>query len=139
MITQFSNDYQRHILQTCNINKYITANVVYDSITTIKVRDEYLQKIALSDGMVQAGERIVDRGEIITPEIYRILTSYEIMLAKQNTHDSYHKHYTLAGKVLVFGCIIAFLYVFMRWGMIPCFLSSTIRRLQAVSMKNWTA
>lgn len=115
MITQFSNDYQRHILQTCNINKYITANVVYDSITTIKVRDEYLQKIALSDGMVQAGERIVDRGEIITPEIYRILTSYEIMLAKQNTHDSYHKHYTLAGKVLVFGCIIAFLYAFMAF------------------------
>ena len=115
MITQFSNDYQRHILQTCNINKYITANVVYDSITTIKVRDEYLQKIALSDGMVQAGERIVDRGEIITPEIYRILTSYEIMLAKQNTHDSYHKHYILAGKVLVFGCIIAFLYAFMAF------------------------
>ncbi|MBQ6939244.1 MAG: HDIG domain-containing protein, partial [Muribaculaceae bacterium] len=103
------------MLQLGNLNKYIVANVLYDSITTNKVRDELLQKIALSDGMVQAGERIVDRGEIITPEIYRILTSYELMLSKHNTKDTYHQHTILAGQVLVFGCILAFLYFFLAF------------------------
>ena len=82
VMDKFSDSYQRHLLQVCNFNKYIVANVQYDSITTNKVRDDLLQKVTLSDGVVQAGERIVDRGEIITPEIYRILTSYEIVVAK---------------------------------------------------------
>ena len=115
ILNQFPDTYQRHLLQLGNLNKYIVANVLYDSITTNKVRDELLQKIALSDGMVQAGERIVDRGEIITPEIYRILTSYELMLSKHNTKDTYHQHTILAGQVLVFGCILAFLYFFLAF------------------------
>lgn len=115
LLNQFSDTYHRHILQSCNINNYLVANIEYDSIMTGKVRDEYLQKISLSDGLVQAGERIVDRGEIITPEIYRILTSYEIMLAKNNTQSAHHQHYTLAGQVIVFGCILAFLYLFLAF------------------------
>ena len=115
VLAQFPDTYQRHLLQLGNLNKYIVANVLYDSITTNKVRDELLQKIALSDGMVQAGERIVDRGEIITPEIYRILTSYELLLAKHNTKDTYHQRTTLAGQVLVFGCILVFLYFFLAF------------------------
>lgn len=115
LITQFSDPYQRHILQQCNLNSYIVANVEYDSITTMKVHDEQLQKIALSDGMVQAGERIVDRGEIITPEIYRILTSYEIVLSRNYAKNNYHHHSTLAGQILVFGCVLAFLYFFFAF------------------------
>ncbi|MBR5843992.1 MAG: HDIG domain-containing protein [Bacteroidaceae bacterium] len=112
---RFPDTYQRHLMQVCNLNKYIIANVLYDSITTNKVRDELLQKIALSDGLVQAGERIVDRGEIITPEIFRILTSYEIMVAKHYTKGTYHHHSTLAGQVVVFGCILVFLYFFLAF------------------------
>ncbi|MBR3951255.1 MAG: HDIG domain-containing protein [Bacteroidaceae bacterium] len=115
VLAQFPDTYQRHLLQLCNLNKYIVANVVYDSITTNKVRDELLQKIVLSDGMIQAGERIVDRGEIITPEIYRILSSYELMLTKQNNKNTNHQNTILVGQILVFGCILAFLYFFLAF------------------------
>ncbi len=115
IVAKFPDAYQQHLLQVCNLNNYLVANVLYDSITTNKVRDELLQKIALSDGIVQAGERIVDRGEIITPEIYRILSSYEIMIAKNASKGNYHQHSTLAGQVLVFGCILAFLYFFLAF------------------------
>ena len=110
---QFPTSFQRHIIQTCNLNKYLVSNMMYDSILTAKVHDEYIQKISLSDGMVQAGERIVDRGEIITPEIYRILSSYELMLKKHDSTSKQHKNYTTAGQVIVFSCIITFLLLFI--------------------------
>lgn len=113
ILKTFTDPYSRHILQSCNLNKYLVANILYDSITTNKVRDEYLQNIALSEGMVQAGERIVDRGEIVTPHIYRILTSYEIMLAKHSGNDTRQEHFMIAGQIIVFGCIIIFMYIFM--------------------------
>lgn len=113
--TQFPGTIHRHIMQACNLNKYLTANLMYDSLLTAKVHDEYIQKISLSDGMVQAGERIVDRGEIVTPEIYRILTSYEIMLKKQNSTNNEHFNYTIAGQIIVFGCTIAFLFLFLAF------------------------
>ena len=112
---QYTDPYMRHLMQMCNINKYLVANIEYDSITTRKVETEYLQNISLSDGMVQAGERIVDRGEIITPQIYRILSSYEMMLAKQETSSVHHLQYTIAGQVIAFGVIIAFLFIFMAF------------------------
>ncbi len=113
ILAEFPDAYSRHILQTCNLNNFLTENIVYDSITTQKVRDEYLQHISLSQGMIQAGERIVDRGEIVTPEIYRILKSYETMLAKRASVDTRHEILTIAGQAIVFSCAIAFLYLFL--------------------------
>lgn len=115
MQTTFTDTYSRHILQSCNLNKYLVANILYDSVTTNKIRDEYLQNIALSEGLVQAGERIIDRGEIVTPETYRILLSYEIMLDKHQGTDTQHEHFMLLGRIVVFGCIIVFMYVFMAF------------------------
>lgn len=115
LASKFTDPYRRHLMQSCNINDYLIANIQYDSITTQKVYDEYLQNISLSDGMVQAGERIVDRGEIITPEIFRVLTSYEMVLSKQQKNDTQYMQYTIAGQIIVFGCAIAFLYIFLAF------------------------
>ena len=112
IVNQFPDTYTRHIIQSSNLNNFLVANVLYDSITSQKVRDEYLQNISRSEGLVQAGERIVDRGEIVTPEIYRILTSYETTLAKNNSDNTNYTQYTVVGQIIVFGCIIAFLFVF---------------------------
>ena len=46
IVAKFPDAYQQHLLQVCNLNNYLVANVLYDSITTNKVRDELLQKIA---------------------------------------------------------------------------------------------
>lgn len=115
ILSTFTDPYSQHILKSCNLNKYLVTNILYDSITTNKIRDEYLQNIALSDGMVQAGERIIDRGEIVTPEIYRILSSYEIMLAKHSSSDKKQGQFMLAGQFIVFTCIIVFMYIFIAF------------------------
>ena len=112
---QYTDNYSRHLLQSCNINEYLTSNLVYDSLMSNKVRDKLLQQLIPSEGMVQAGERIIDRGEIVTPELYRILTSYETALVKRNDINPHQEKYIIAGKVIVFSAIIMLMFIFLAF------------------------
>ena len=62
---------------------YLHENVIYDGEMTEKVKQELLRKISPSQGMVQAGEKIVDRGEIINKKIYDMLRSLKVNYDKQ--------------------------------------------------------
>ena len=59
-------------------DNYLRENMEYDEAMTDKVRQESLRKLSPSTGMVQAGEKIVDRGEIIDGTVYNILRSLKI-------------------------------------------------------------
>ena len=54
MLNKFPDSYSHHILQTCNLNDFLNTNIAFDSITTDRLKDNLLQRIALSDGIVQA-------------------------------------------------------------------------------------
>lgn len=112
IINRFPDSYSHHVLQNCNLNDYLNTNITFDSITTDRLKDNLLQRIALSDGIVQAGERIVDRGEIITPQTYRILKSLETVSLKKSTGND-HRGYTIVGQIIVFACLFAFFYLFL--------------------------
>ena len=53
----------KSLLQSCDINNYLTENVTYDEEMSEKVKRELLQSVPISSGVIQAGERIVDRGD----------------------------------------------------------------------------
>ncbi len=112
ILARFPDYYSHHILQQCNLNDFLHINITFDSIATDRLKDNLLQRIALSDGIVQAGERIVDRGEIITPQTYRILKSLETVSLKKSTGND-HRGYTLLGQIIVFTCLFAFFYLFL--------------------------
>lgn len=54
---------------------YIKPNLKYDKKTTERVKENLLSNLSLTEGMVQAGERIVSKGEVVDAETYRILES----------------------------------------------------------------
>lgn len=64
------------VLQSLNINDYLDPNIVYDEERSSNVREEMLNQIILYEGMVQSGEKIIDRGEIIDSKTFDILNSY---------------------------------------------------------------
>jgi len=85
---------------------YLQENMEYDETTTEKVKQETLQKISPSIGMIQAGEKIVDRGEIIDESIYNSLRSLKINYDKQA--GTVNRQIGLwAGTVIIVGGIIA--------------------------------
>ena len=89
-------------------NKDYVPNLVYDSITSQHVLDQLLSTISLTHGIVQAGAKIIDSGEIVTEDIYRQLDSYAAAKEQQNVSHRQSFVSSLGGAI----CIIFFLVVF---------------------------
>lgn len=66
----------------------IQPNLIYDEEYTGKVKQGELQMLSISTGKVQAGEKIIDRGEIVTHKIFNTLNSlkqiYDNSIGTQN-------------------------------------------------------
>ncbi len=67
----------RNALKAADINEYIRENIIYDANTSEKARNEFVQQVDISRGMVQQGQRIIDQGEIVDTHTYNILSSLE--------------------------------------------------------------
>ena len=67
--------YNRDILRQCALNDYITPNLIYDSVRTETARKELLDNYSWANGVVQSGQKIIDRGEIVNKQTYNILES----------------------------------------------------------------
>lgn len=68
----------RQELQRCNLNNYIMPNLIYDKERSEASKNDLLNSVPLASGVVQKGQKIIDRGEIVDEETYRILDSFRI-------------------------------------------------------------
>lgn len=59
-------------------------NIVPDTATNAMLYRNAIESVSLTFGLVQAGERIIDRGEIVTAETYQVLTSLARAYAEKN-------------------------------------------------------
>ncbi|MBR1547248.1 MAG: HDIG domain-containing protein [Prevotella sp.] len=89
----------RQLLQKCNLNDYIVPNLVYDRERSEASRNDLLSGIALASGLVQKGEKIVDRGEIVTERTYRIIESFKRENERRN-EDVTRNQISLFGHIL---------------------------------------
>lgn len=58
-----------------DVNNFIEVNIYYDEATSNKVKKSMLDGISLTEGMIQEGQRIVSKGDLITPDKFQILES----------------------------------------------------------------
>lgn len=59
-------------------------NMVADSLTNANLYKNARESVSLTFGLVQSGERIIDRGEIVTAETFQILTSLARAYSEKN-------------------------------------------------------
>ena len=107
--------YKKKILQQCNLNDYITPNLVYDEEKSEAAQKDLLSNISWANGFVLNGQKIIDRGEIVDEQTYNILESLRMEWEKRS--DSVQeKRLTLAGQILYVGiflfCFMAYLELF---------------------------
>ena len=107
--------YKKKILQQCNLNDYITPNLVYDEEKSKAAQKDLLSNISWANGFVLNGQKIIDRGEIVDEQTYNILESLRKEWEKRS--DSVQeKRLTLAGQILYVGiflfCFMAYLELF---------------------------
>ena len=104
---------QQKILNTCNLNNYLSENLTYDSLKSQNAQYELLQRIPSSIGMVQKGEKIINRGDIVTPRTFLILESLETVNQRNNTRTHQQEMFIMLGQAIVIICLFIFLYRYL--------------------------
>ena len=115
IITEDTTKYSRLVLRQYNINELIQQNLMYDQMKSETELEENLQGVSSYNGFVQAGQKIVDRGETVTDEVYDILRSYERDYERRNTIDTKIPYRSIGQSIFVlviFITLITYLSLF---------------------------
>ena len=105
------------ILSRMNLNDYLGSNILYDDAMTLKVHQAALDELTLTQGMVQSGQLIIARGELVTQSDFLIIESlrreYE---ANPNVGKNYLVVYLgqLLLITLIFMAMFWFIYYFRK-------------------------
>lgn len=106
-------NFPRELLARCNINEYLSPNLSIDSAKTSAVLEDLLAAVSPASGMVQSGQRIIDRGEIISAEQYKILQSFERETVRRND-PSKGMWQVVTGQVMFVLCVIVAFVFYLR-------------------------
>lgn len=97
-----------------------SPNIIRDTATTIQMRESLISSISLTRGVVQAGEKVVDRGDIVTEETAVLLQSLKI--AYENEHATRQQTaLSLIGEIALV-CIFILLFLLYLFVFRPEFL-----------------
>lgn len=91
--------FNRNMLHLYNLNEYITPNLTFNEQKSAVAKKDLLANISWAKGIVQSGQKIIDRGEIITPETYSILESLRKESIKRSESIE-QKRMILGGQIL---------------------------------------
>ena len=102
----------RTLLQSCNLNEYIEANLIYDKDRNEAEESDLLNTVTPASGLVQQGERIIDNGTIVDAYKVRVLNSYEKALAQHNA-GSNEITSTLIGQIIIVSILVVLFTLYL--------------------------
>ncbi len=94
------------------LNVSLHPNIVVDSLIDSKLREQDYININSALGVMKKGQRIVDRGEIITPQIFTNLNTYQEMIA-QSTGDVEKRTFFTIGQGIYLLMVLIVLYIYL--------------------------
>lgn len=96
---------------------YLKPNITIDTVLNDKLLNEAYLRATAPNGMVQKNEKIIDRGERVSPQTFNILQSYEARV-NEMYHSTSKSHYPILGQLVIVLLLLASIYVFLalfRW------------------------
>ena len=108
--THFSHD----ILSQLNINNYLSTNLTKDERKSMGAYSDLMSSVSYASGLVQSGQKIIDRGEIVTSRTVSILESMQKESIKRHDNSKQNVMIVLGQAVFVFIILLIFvLYLFL--------------------------
>lgn len=108
----------RQAISATKLSQILQPNILVDSLTSRRLLDEAYQKALAPIGVIQQGERIIDRGDIVTTRLATVLRTYEEITNERGSTAISERYYPIAGQTLymliLYGCLYAYLYIFRR-------------------------
>ena len=102
----------RDILKKCNLNDYLTPNLIYDKERSEASLNDLSNSIALASGLVQRGQKIIDRGDIVDSKTYNILQSYEKEMQRREEGNA-RISLTIMGQILLVFILISCFTIYL--------------------------
>ena len=96
-----------------NLNIYLVENLKYDTATSNVAKNDLLKSLSLTSGMIQSGERIIDRGEIVTPESYAALNSLKIEYQKRKS-SLQQSSLVIIGEIIIISALVALFFLYLN-------------------------
>ena len=107
----------KELLAKCNLNDYIMPNLSYDKERTETSREDLLANVPLASGVVQRGQKIIDRGQIVDDYTYTVLESY-FRENERRQSDDVQFSFVILGEIvyvsLLIACFTIYLWLFRR-------------------------
>lgn len=113
IIRNAPEELNKNILQSFDITNYLTQNLEYDAKKSDQSKNDLLARISIAVGMVQADERIIDRGEIVTPKTYAILYSLK-KVSEQRSGSIDRQVWTFIGEILLVIGLFLNMFLYLR-------------------------
>ncbi len=112
----FHNSRFQNAISTTKLSELLTPNILIDSAEAHRLHTEVFQRAMAPIGVVQQGERIIDKGDIVTPQLYTVLQTYEALAQERGSLVGTDHYYPVAGQciylLLLFGALYSYLYFF---------------------------
>jgi len=97
-------------IRSLEIMDYIEPNLFYDVETSTRMQQDLIEQISLTEGMVQAGEKIIALGELVNEEKFQILQSLK---REYETNPTILRNYTLIRLGQSLMVIISFIMLYL--------------------------
>ncbi len=102
----------RNLLESALLER-LEHNVVYDEETTMKVLESELDNISLTRGMVQRGQSIILRGEVVDEDRFQKLSSLKNQY-EANIWAKSNYYLIVAGQVILVSVVLLVLFLFLQ-------------------------
>ncbi|MBR2146300.1 MAG: HDIG domain-containing protein [Muribaculaceae bacterium] len=91
----------------------LTPSLKYDSVRSNALLEDAYKMSLAPHGMKLSGERIIDYGEIVTPQTYTLLQTYERLSAERNVNTQ-KMRFSVIGNIVVLFLLMFVLYLYIR-------------------------
>ncbi|MFB6319976.1 HD family phosphohydrolase [Saccharicrinis sp. FJH54] len=103
-----------------DLNQYLASNLDYDKELTTKSKEELLDKISLSSGLIRAGDPIVDRGQRIDDNVFKVLESFRTAY-EERLGNSEKREIIILGQGIIITVLLTTFYTFLFFYRIDIF------------------
>ncbi len=99
-----SSRFSYALLQQCNLDRFLQENLSYDAVKSQQQQQEVDNLLVRFMGQVQAGQKIVDRGDLVDEYTFNVLRSME-RYQQERSRSSREQFSLICGQTL-FTCLL---------------------------------
>ncbi|MDE7369473.1 MAG: HDIG domain-containing protein, partial [Muribaculaceae bacterium] len=116
--SMFADPELRKSIGNMRLASLVEPNIILDTAATRQLFEERIQPVNAAIDVIQKGERIIDRGDRVTPQLYEILNTYEQMMKTRDFTSNRGDFFINLGQILfailIFSALYCYLFLFRK-------------------------